>query len=103
MYELSAKETQYVNGGFGVPGAVVGGILSGAGYIGSAAASGQGSIGGFLTTVGAGALAGFFTGGVTSIGRTYLGARISLVGGAAASGPGSASASEKTRSETTDE
>lgn len=82
MKELTMKQRESVDGAFGVPGAVVGAILGGAGYLGSAAVSG-GSVGGFLASVGTGALTGFVTGGVTSIGRTFLAARVSAVGGVA--------------------
>lgn len=62
MKEIKVEDLEVVAGGFGVPGAVAGAVVAGAGYIGYEAAAGGGSMNGFIGTVAGGAAVGFFTG-----------------------------------------
>lgn len=83
MRELNVKQIQEVNGGFGPSGAGLGAVIGAAGYLGSAATSGNFSWGGFGAATAAGGLSGFVGNPVGSAAARYLLPRISFMGGAA--------------------
>ncbi|MDF9619078.1 hypothetical protein P5705_15630 [Pseudomonas entomophila] len=62
MKDLHIEELELIAGGYGIPGAVVGAAVAGAGYIGYQTMKGEGSIDDFATTVAAGAIGGFVAG-----------------------------------------
>lgn len=82
MRNLTEEEISLISGAFGPPGAVAGGIIAGAGYLGQNAGAGTGSMTGFATTVGAGAAVGFVA-GPTTVAGTVLGSTVSFYGGMA--------------------
>lgn len=67
MRTLNSNETDAVSGGFGVPGAVAGGITGAIVYGWNAAVSGQGSWGGLGRAAGGGAVLGAIGGPVSLV------------------------------------
>lgn len=84
MKELNVNELESVNGGFGIPGAIAGGLFGAVTYLAQAATSGSGSFGGFAVAVGGGAFSGAVGGGAVSVARAYLGTKVSFTTGAVA-------------------
>ena len=82
IIELSKEEQGKVVGGWGPPGAVFGGFVSAAGYLGHAATSGSFSAYGFLESVVSGAAVGFVTGPAGSAVRAYFAPRVAASIGA---------------------
>lgn len=83
MIELNVNEMTQVNGGIGPAGAGFGAFVGAAGYLGSAATSGNFSFGGFAAATSAGAASGFVGGPAGSAVARFLLPRISFFGGAA--------------------
>ena len=83
MRELNVKEIQEANGGFGPAGAGLGAVIGAAGYLGSAATSGNFSWGGLGAATAAGGLSGAVGGPIGSAAARFLLPRISFMGGAA--------------------
>jgi len=79
MREIEIKELVLVGGGFGVPGAIAGGVTGGASYVGYQTINGQGNMGGFIVAVAGGAIGGFFTGPAALTG--VAGGALGAVGG----------------------
>jgi hypothetical protein len=78
FYDLNDAEILDINGGFGLPGAVGGGIIGGIGNIGYQIGSGNGwNWGSFAYAVGGGMLTGF-TGGAAA---WYVVPRVAFYGG----------------------
>ncbi|MBE7373869.1 hypothetical protein IN820_04895 [Pseudomonas sp. AL-54] len=55
---MTIEELKLASGGFGVPGAIIGGVAGAVGYYGNAAVTGGASAGGLASAVVAGAAAG---------------------------------------------
>ena len=72
-----------VSGSFGPPGAAFGGVVAGAGYLGSDATSGSFSWSGFGWSVAGGALSGFIGGPVASAAVRFALPRVAFAAGAA--------------------
>lgn len=83
MRELTQSEIEQVSGGFGIPGAVIGGITGGL-----SSAAGGGNAGQIIGTAATGAVGGFFdgvAGATTGFGRYMFGAyaiEMGVIGGA---------------------
>lgn len=60
MKEISINELEVVSGGFGVVGAVIGGVAAASEYIANTSATGQGSLAGLASQTAVGAAVGFF-------------------------------------------
>lgn len=83
MSELSSNDIDMVSGGVvGWPGAAIGGVYGGLGYLGSATTSGSFNFGQFGSAVGVGAVGGFYGGPLASAVGRYVVPRVSYVGGA---------------------
>ena len=82
MRELNAHEVEEVNGGVGPIGAAFGGLVGGAGYLGTAATSGSFSWSDFAIATGTGAATGAIGGAPASAFARYVIPRISFGGGA---------------------
>jgi len=81
MRELSQSEIRQVSGAWGVPGAGLGALTGGAGYLGHAATSGQFSWGGLGQNMAIGALLGGIGGPVGAV-RAYFMPRAAFGAGA---------------------
>ncbi|MCP3429565.1 hypothetical protein [Opacimonas viscosa] len=84
MKELTSQQIDNIDGGVGIPGAIVGAVSGGITYLASAATSGSGNVGGFAVAVAGGAVGGFVSGGAVSVARAYATTKVAFAGGAAA-------------------
>ena len=82
LRDLTEQEEARIAGGFGPAGAIFGGTVSAAGYLGHAATSGRFSAYGFLEAVVSGAAVGFVTGPAGSAVRAYFAPRVAATIGA---------------------
>ncbi len=82
MRELNFNEVEEVSGGWGLPGAFVGGLTGGAGYLGNALTSGSFSWSDLGYSAGSGAVLGAI-GGPIGAARAYALPRVSFGLGAA--------------------
>lgn len=81
MRELNVNEVEQVNGGVGPAGAGFGAFVGAAGYLGSAAASGNFNFGNFANATLGGAAIGFAGGPIGSAAGRYLVPRLSFLTG----------------------
>jgi len=77
MRELNFNEIEEVSGGWGLPGAFVGGLSGGAGYLGNAASSGSFSWSGLGGSIGTGSILGAISDPIGAA-RAYFLPRASL-------------------------
>jgi hypothetical protein len=75
VIELSKEEQDKVVGGWGPPGAVFGGFVSAAGYLGHASTSGRFSTGDFFEAVMIGSVTGAILGPASSAARAFFAPR----------------------------
>lgn len=82
MKELKFEQINEVNGGVGLPGAGLGAVTGGAGYLGNAVTSGEFSWGGFAASIAGGAASGAVGGPIGSAAARYLLPRMAAITGA---------------------
>ncbi|NBI43951.1 hypothetical protein GVX76_10875 [[Haemophilus] felis] len=83
MRQLTNYEVKHVSGSFGPPGAGIGALSGGLGYLGNSVVSGNFSWSGFGTSIAVGAASGAVGGPLGSAAARYLAPRIGFLGGAA--------------------
>lgn len=83
MRNLNNIDIQRVSGGFGLPGAGLGAVVGGLGYLGNSAISGHFTWSGLGASIAVGAASGAIGGPMASAAAKYLAPRVGFLGGAA--------------------